>query len=171
MSWVAAASSELEENAAAHAFLGAASKGKVGASSKPSIGGRALSKGRSSHPTGAPLRTALIDFATKEVQSVIFKGVPPISAVQEAAKAQFKWDGCTILDPEAESPIVNDAAIDIAVAEWEQREEARHADAVEANLESMRSKLASHSIEARELGCQARAQNPSSQCLEPCSRC
>ena len=49
--------------------------------------------------------------------------------------------------------IADDEAIDIAVSEWEHREKAREADAMEATLEVMRSKLASRSIEWREDGC------------------
>ena len=156
MAWVAAASAELEENATAQRFLGAASKGKVSMSNQMLGGGAPAKAGhrKSYHPEAAPLRTALIDCATKEVRSVIFTGVPPISAIHDAVKSLFKWDDCTVLDPEAETPIVNDDMLDSVVGEWEEREVARHADEIEAKLESMRSKLASHTIEAREVGCQ-----------------
>lgn len=50
-------------------------------------------------------------------------------------------------------PISTDQDLTMAVDEWERRELARHADAIEASLESIRAQLASPTVEEREQGC------------------
>ena len=91
MSWVEAASPELEQNKTAQAFIGLAGQRQT---SVESVGKRR----KSYHPASAPLRTALINHATNEIKNVIFTGVPPISAVHESIRSSFKWADAIAID-------------------------------------------------------------------------
>ena len=161
--WVVAASEELEQNKAANAFLGHISKKpnnplKAAASSAGAVLSKtgALGKRRMSyHPMGAALQTRLVNTMTNEGKKVVFTGVPPVIAVQLAACQQFKWSACRVEDLEARVPVTTDDELDIAVAEWEERQDARRIDNIEATLEGIRSNLATGVLDKQVDGCVA----------------
>ena len=99
------------------------------------------------------LRTRLVAATILEERRVVFSGLPPISVLQQAACEQFDWAACSVRDLETMQDLTTDDELDGAVAEWEQQQQARRADKIEATLEAIRSNLASDVLDAQATYC------------------